>query len=180
VAGEYTFDSAAWAFAAHWGGDWLRRATRMVLPPMRAVSILLGDASRDELDPDAPYIRALELFCVRAGANLLSLSVRGGAGISDVLALHCPDMVVLAGGRPADRIGTEWMNCVRRAASSTPIVTYRREGLRERLRSPDPSVLPSLASDAHHRLVELIQAAQLGKAAKRRRSAPELVPAPGY
>jgi hypothetical protein len=170
VAGEHTVDSAAWAFAAHWGGDWLRRATRMVIPPVREVSILLGDASRDELDPDAPHIRAFELFCVRAGATVLTLSVRGGAGISDVLAVHSPDMVVLAGGRPTDTAGTDWTDGVRRAAFSMPIVTYRHEELRERLRRSDPSLLPSRATDAQHRLIELVGAAQQGRVEARRRS----------
>ena len=169
VAGKHTFDSAAWAFAANWGGDWLRRARRMVMPPMREVSILLGDASRDELDPDAPHIRAFELFCVRAGATVLSLSVRGAVGISDVLAVHCPDMAVLAGGHPTDSAGTEWTRCVRRAAFSMPIVTYRHEDLSE-LRVSAPNVLPSKATDAHHRLIELVEAGQLGKTQAPRRS----------
>ena len=87
---EQTVDSAAWAFAAPWGADWLRRATRLAPPPLRPRSILVGDASRDELDPDAPHIRALELFCMRAGVKLMSLSTRGVAGIRDALAAHVP------------------------------------------------------------------------------------------
>jgi MerR family transcriptional regulator, light-induced transcriptional regulator len=170
VADKHTLDSAAWAFAAQWGVGWLRRATRMVIPPAREVSILLGDASRDELDPDAPHIRAFELFCVRAGATVLSLSVRGGAGIGDVIAVHCPDLVVLAGGRPTDSAGTDWTNCVRRAAFSMPIVTYRHQELRERLRRSDPSMLPPRATDAQHRLMALAEAAQLGRVEARQRS----------
>jgi hypothetical protein len=79
IARRYSVESAAWAFAAHWGADWLRRAQRLAPPPVRPVSIVVGDASRDELDPDAPHIRALELFCVRAGVRVLSLSARGVA-----------------------------------------------------------------------------------------------------
>ena len=67
IARRYGTESAAWAFAAHWGADWLRRAKRLAPPPVRPVSIVVGDATRDELDPDAPYLRALELLCVRAG-----------------------------------------------------------------------------------------------------------------
>ncbi len=170
IAGKHTFDSAAWAFAAHWGVDWLRRATRMVMPPVREVSILLGDASRDELDPDTPHIRAFELFCVRAGATVLSLSVRGGAGISDAIAVHCPDIVVLAGGRPTDSACADWTNCVRQAAFSMPIVTYRHEELGERLRRTDLSALPTRATAANHRLIELVEAAQVRRAGVRRRS----------
>src|SRR6202043_415069 len=62
IVRRHTAESAAWAFAANWAADWLRRATRLAPPPVRPVSIVLGDASRDELDPDAPHIRALELF----------------------------------------------------------------------------------------------------------------------
>src|SRR6266567_8713162 len=102
IARRHTTESAAWAFAAHWGADWLRRATRLAPPPIRPVSIVLGDASRDELDLDAPHIRALELFCVRAGIKVLSLSARGVAGIGDAVAVHRPNLVVLAGGYLAD------------------------------------------------------------------------------
>jgi len=66
---------------------------------VRQVSIVVGDASRDELDRDAPYIRALELFCLRAGIKVLSLSARGVAGIGDAMAVHRPNLVVLAGAR---------------------------------------------------------------------------------
>src|SRR5665213_3281063 len=44
-------ESAGWAFASHWAGDWLRRALRLSPPPVRPISIVIGDASRDELDP---------------------------------------------------------------------------------------------------------------------------------
>jgi hypothetical protein len=66
-------------------------------PPVRPLSVLLGDASRDELDPDAPHIRALELFCVRAGVKVLSRSPRGISGIGDAVSMHRPDLVVVAG-----------------------------------------------------------------------------------
>src|ERR1700692_3585340 len=65
IAGRHGTESAAWAFAAHWGAEGLRRAQRLAPVPVRGVGIVVGDASRDELDPDAPHIRALELFCVR-------------------------------------------------------------------------------------------------------------------
>ena len=39
-------ESAAWAFAAHWGADWLRRAQRLAPPPVRPVAIMVGDATR--------------------------------------------------------------------------------------------------------------------------------------
>ncbi|MGB2710221.1 MAG: MerR family DNA-binding transcriptional regulator, partial [Conexibacter sp.] len=61
VARRHGTESVQWAFAARWGNSWLRRAQRLVAPGMQSSVIVLGDASRDELDPDAAYIRALEL-----------------------------------------------------------------------------------------------------------------------
>src|SRR4051795_10549887 len=40
IARRPTTESAAWAFAAHWGADWLRRATRLAPPPVRPASIV--------------------------------------------------------------------------------------------------------------------------------------------
>ena len=101
IVRRYGVDSAPWAFAAHWGGDWLRRALHLAPPPIRPMSILIGDASRDELDRDSPYIRALELFCARAGISVLCLSARGVAGIGDAVAIQRPDLV--GAGRLASR-----------------------------------------------------------------------------
>src|SRR3954469_22360889 len=54
-------DSATWAIGARWGVEWLRRAHRMTPPPARPGALLIGDATHDDLDPDAPFVRALEL-----------------------------------------------------------------------------------------------------------------------
>src|ERR671930_1255490 len=69
------YDSAPWAFAARWANDWLQRAQRLAPPPTRPASVLIGDATRDDLDPDNLDVRALELFCARAGARVLPLPV---------------------------------------------------------------------------------------------------------
>jgi DNA-binding transcriptional MerR regulator len=153
-------DSAAWAFAAHWGADWLRRAQRLAPPPVRPVSIVIGDASRDELDPDAPHIRALELFCVRAGMRVLALSARGVGGIGDAVAIHQPNLVVLAGGHLADDTVARWAYAVRLAAGAMPVAVYRRGDQRVRMRTTGTSMLPSGASDAQRRLLELVDAEQ--------------------
>src|SRR2546428_4424012 len=50
---KHGLDSAIWAFAARWGSEWLRRAQRLAPPPVRQVAFLIGDASLNELDPDA-------------------------------------------------------------------------------------------------------------------------------
>jgi DNA-binding transcriptional MerR regulator len=170
VARRYTIDSAAWAFAAHWGADWLRRATRLAPPPVRPVSIIVGDASRDELDPDAPYLRALELLCVRSGIKVLSLSARGVAGIGDAVAVHRPNVVVVAGSHLDDDTLARWAYAIRLAIGPTPVALYRRGPQRARVRTTATNVLPPGAGDAQRRLLDLVEEA--GEAAALSQSRP--------
>ncbi len=157
IARERTLESAAWAFSAQWGADWLRRAARLSVARSRSLSIVLGDASRDDLDPDAPHIRALELFCARAEAKMMSLSIRGVAGIRDALQAHQPDLVVIAGGHMADDAVATWAHAVRLAAGPTPIALYRRGDQLGRMPTTGTTILPTRAHDAHDRLIELAQ-----------------------
>lgn len=158
---QQTVDSAAWAFAAPWGADWLRRATRLAPPPSRPWSILVGDASRDDLDPDASHIRALELFCGRAGVNMMSLSTRGVAGIRDALAAHRPNLVLLAGAHTADDTVASWTHAVRLAAGPIPIALYRRGHHLTRMPTTGTNLLPPRATDAQQRLLELVETEQM-------------------
>src|SRR5256714_8091183 len=160
IARRYSVESAAWAFAAHWANDWLRRAMRLTPPPVRPVSIVVGDASRDDLDRDAPYIRALELFCVRAGVKVLSLSARGVAGIGDALAVHRPNLVVLAGGHLGDDAVARWAYGVRLAAGPLPVAIYRRGPQTMRVRTTGTGILPPAAAAAQRRILELVEAEQ--------------------
>ena len=170
ISRRYGTESAAWAFAAQWGSDWLRRAKRLAPPPVRSVSIVVGDASRDELDPDAPYLRAFELLCVRAGIDLLSLSARGVAGIGDAVAVHRPNLVVVAGGYLDDDTVARWAYAIRLSVGPTPVALYRRGPQRARVRTTATNVLPAGASDAQKRLLELIETEQ--EEAAHRTSAP--------
>ncbi len=154
IASRYTVDSAAWAFAAPWGADWLRRAQLLAQPLEGPVSIMLGDASRDELDPDFAHIRAFELFCVRAGIQIMSLSAVGASGIQDAIAVHRPDSVVLAGRQLADDTVARWTHHVRLAVGPTPIVGYRRGDIR--MPTAGIIMLPSGASEAQRCLLELV------------------------
>lgn len=165
IVRRYSVDSAAWAFAARWASDWLRRATRLAPPPIRPVSLVLGDASRDELDPDAPYIRALELFCVRAGIKVLSLSARGLTGIGDAVAVHEPNLVVIAGSYLPDDTVARWAYAVRLAAGAMPVAVYRRGEQRVRMRTTGTNLLPARASEAQRRLLEIAESEQLGRTA---------------
>jgi DNA-binding transcriptional MerR regulator len=164
IARRYTVESAAWAFAAHWAADWLRRATRLAPPPVRPVSIVLGDATRDELDLDAPYIRALELFCLRVGVKVLSLSARGVSGIGDAVVVHRPDLVVLAGSHLDDDTVARWAYSIRVAVGALPVSVYRRAPQRIPIRKPGPNVLPPGPADAQRRLLELVEAEPAGAA----------------
>ena len=170
ITRRYGIESAAWAFAAQWGSDWLRRAKRLAPPPVRSVSIVIGDASRDELDPDAPYLRAFELLCVRAGIDVLSLSARGVAGIGDAVAVHRPNLVVVAGGHLDDDTVARWAYAIRLSVGPTPVALYRRGPQRARVRTTATNVLPAGASDAQKRLLELIETEQ--EEAAHRLSAP--------
>jgi DNA-binding transcriptional MerR regulator len=154
---RYGSESAAWAFAAHWGADWLRRAMRLSPNPVRPFSIVVGDASRDELDTDAPHIRALELFCARAGVNVLSLSARGVSGIGDAMSIHRPNLVVVAGSYLDDDNVARWAYAIRLAAGAMPIAVYRRGAPRVRIRTTGARVLPAAASLAQQRIVEMIE-----------------------
>jgi DNA-binding transcriptional MerR regulator len=151
-------ESAAWAFASHWAADWLRRATRLAPAPVRPASIVVGDASRDELDPDAAYIRALELFCVRAGINVLSLSTRGVAGIGDAVGVHRPNMIVVAGSYRDDDSVARWAYAIRLAGGAMPIALYRRGSQRTRMGATGALVLPEGAGVAQRKIIDMIEA----------------------
>jgi MerR family transcriptional regulator, light-induced transcriptional regulator len=151
-------ESAAWAFAAHWASDWLRRAIRLSPPPVRPLSIVIGDATRDELDPDAPYLRALELFCIRAGMDTLSLSARGVAGIGDAVAVHRPNLVVVAGSHLDDDAVARWAYAIRLAGGAVPVAVYRRGSDRVRVRNTGTRNLPAGARAAQRRVIEMLEA----------------------
>jgi DNA-binding transcriptional MerR regulator len=150
-------ESAAWAFAAHWASDWLRRAVRLAPAPVRPVSIVIGDASRDELDPDNAHIRALELFCARAGISVLSLSARGVAGIGDAVAVHRPHLVVVAGSHLSDDGIARWAYAIRLAAGAIPMAVFRRGDLRRASSTTGARMLPTGPQAAQHRILDMIE-----------------------
>jgi DNA-binding transcriptional MerR regulator len=155
IARRHGTESAAWAFAARWGGEWLRRAQRLAPPPVRGLSIVLGDASRDELDPDYAHIRAFELFCIRAGISVLGISARGVIGIGDALLVHAPHAVVVAGDHLDNDQVARWAYAVRLSAGALPITMYRRG--ERRVRSGATTVLPTAAREAQRQLLAQIE-----------------------
>ena len=129
IARRLGADSAAWAFSADWAADWLRRAKRLAPPPVGRTSILLVNASRDELDLDAVYIRALKVFCLRADIKVLNLSVRAMNGIGDVASVHRPDLIVLAGQQMDETTIARWTRAIERSIGPRPLALYRHARL---------------------------------------------------
>lgn len=141
IVGRNGAESAAWAFSARWAADWLRRAKRLAPPPVSRMSIVLGDGSRDELDLDAPYIRALEVFCLRAGVKVLRLSARAVSGIGDAASVYRPNLIVLAGGRVDDDSVARWTYAIGRAIgqSRSRSTATRPRGIVRRCCLPHPA-----------------------------------------
>jgi len=126
LAVRHGTDSAPWAFAARWADGWLRRAQRLAPPPVRPLAILVGDATRNELDPDSLGLRAFELFCTRAGARAMTLPVAGVSGLAEVVESLAPNAVVIAGSHLADDDVARWAYGVRAAAGALPVALFRR------------------------------------------------------
>lgn len=154
IVGHMGVDSAAWAFSACWAADWLRRAKRMAPPPVGRTSILLVNASRDELDLDALHIRALKVFCLRAGIRALSLSVRALSGIGDVASVHRPDLIVLAGKQMDETTIARWTYAIERSVGPRPFALYRQPTT-----LTHHTVLPASPREAQLQLLELADAA---------------------
>jgi DNA-binding transcriptional MerR regulator len=146
-------DSATWAFAVRWAHDWLQRARRVSPVAPYAGALLIGDASHPELDPATPYILALELFCIRAGATVMTLSVEACQYIREAVSAFPPDAVVLAGNTVADDHVAAWAYAVRSTAGPLPFVVYQRK-----LDDPRSNgrVLPRMPAAAQAQIFELL------------------------
>ena len=118
--------SAAWAFAAGWGGAWLERTRRLSPVANRCGGVLIGDASAADTDPTRPYVRALELCAVRSGLEALALPVTASRRLWEAVAAVDPDVVVIAGGHVADDEVARWAYAVRSAAGRVPFALYHR------------------------------------------------------
>jgi DNA-binding transcriptional MerR regulator len=154
---RHGFDSAPWAFAARWAGDWLQRAQRLAPPPTRSVSIVIGNASPDDLEIDALHMRALELFLSRAGVKVLTLPVSGISGLGDILTAFRPDAVVVAGSHDADDDVARWAYRVRAVAGALPITLFHRSTRSERVRTTGARLLADSPGEAHRELLAVIE-----------------------
>ena len=150
-------DSASWAFAARWADGWLRRAQRLAPPPSRPLAILVGDATRNERDPDALGMRAFELFCGRAGARVLDMPVSCVGGLGDVVTSLAPDAVVIAGGYESDDDVARWAYRVRAATGQLPTALFRRTRQDANVRSAAGArVLPDTPFAAQRQLLAFV------------------------
>jgi DNA-binding transcriptional MerR regulator len=156
IGDRHGFDSAPWALAARWAGEWLLRAQRLSPPPDRRPAVLFGEATRDDLDPDALALRALELCVSRAGIRTLTLPIAGLSGLGDVLGAHTPRVVVIAGADEADDDVARWAYRVRASAGALPVLLFRRRGRDDRTRTTGARHLPSSPMLASLQLSEVM------------------------
>jgi len=160
---RYGTASAPGAFAARWADGWLRRAQRLAPPPVGRLAILIGDATRNELDPHALAVRAFELFCGRSGARVMALPVGGVTGLSAVVSSLSPDAVVIAGGHLPDDDVALWAYRVRAAAGPLPVALFRRSQDGAKVRSTGTRILSDAPFGAHRQLLALIDERQSGR-----------------
>ena len=153
---RHGFDSAPWSFAARWADNWLRRAQRLAPPPVRPLAILVGDATRNDLDPDALAVRAFELFCGRSGVRIMALPVAGISGLSDVVESLSPDAVVIAGSHVSDDDVALWAYRVRATAGPLPMALFRRANNTAKVRTTGARVLPDPPFGAHRQLLAFV------------------------
>lgn len=172
ISERHGADSAPAAFAARWAGDWLRRALRLAYAPEQKASIVIGDASRDEFDPDAVYIRALELVCERSGPGPLCLPVRGIGSMTQAISATSPSAIVIAGRHASDDQVARWAYTVRSAAGPLPVALFRRRPDSERLHPTGARVLSQSPLAAQQQLIETIAAERPSSQAARTRAAP--------
>jgi MerR family transcriptional regulator, light-induced transcriptional regulator len=170
--------SVHWAFAAGWAVDWLRRARRLAAPPGRRLSLLIGDASGNDLDPTAAQMHALELFCRRAGAETLSLPVEALESLGDAVSSASPDAVVIAGVPASDDVIARWAYGVRTAGGELPLALFHRD---VHAVGPDSraTVLPASASAAQTALFGLVDRARADRPPLRLAASSSLAPVTG-
>jgi DNA-binding transcriptional MerR regulator len=147
--------SAAWAFAEAWSEDWLLRARRLAPRLTRRGAVLIGDASAPPLDPARPYLFALELCCLRAGLEVLTLPVCAPRHLREAVTSLDPTAVVIAGGNASDDEVAAWAYALRSAGARLPLGLYHRR-LEPRSARTRALVLPAAPLGALAVLLEAV------------------------
>ena len=156
-------DSAAWALGARWSVEWIRRAQRLTPPPARPGTVLIGDATRDDLDVDAPSVRALELFVGRTGVRVATLPIRNRSGLAELVAALDPGTVIIAGRHSDDEEVARWAYAVRSAAGALPLALYRRgNGEHQTARVTAVPSLSTVPSEATAQAIALLDGRVVG------------------
>lgn len=119
-------DSVEWAFAAAWTDEWIRWARRLALHPSRPIRLLVGDATGGELTPETVAVHALQLFCSRAGAHVLTLPVHAQKGVARAVRLFAPGAIVVAGGHARDEQVERWLSVAHVAAGRPALALFQR------------------------------------------------------
>jgi hypothetical protein len=156
IGDRHGTDSAPWALAARWAGEWLRWGQRLQPPPTQGPTVLIGDATGDDLTQDALGLRALELCITRTGLRPLTLPITRLAGLGDVLGTFEPRVVVIAGGEAADDDVARWAYRVRAGAGALPVLQFRRRGRTDRTRTTGARHLPPSPTLAAGQLVDVV------------------------
>lgn len=157
IAARWGTDSASWALSARWADGWLRWAHKLAPAPTRPMTIVIGDATADPLEPEAIAVRAFELFCVRSGARVLTLPVRRLVDVGEVVTAFGPQAIVLAGEGVGDTEVARWAYQVRLAVGPMPVMLYRRATDGDGVRST--SALPDAPYDAHRQALSAAEPA---------------------
>jgi MerR family transcriptional regulator, light-induced transcriptional regulator len=126
VLGRRGARSAAFAFSLWWACSWLARAAYLSRHPNGAPTILIGNATRPDLDPDCAAVAALELLCLRGGASILALPVRAAREVPELVVALRPEAIVLAGAQQADLEVMRWYAALRPVAGEVPVRLFRR------------------------------------------------------
>jgi MerR family transcriptional regulator, light-induced transcriptional regulator len=132
--------SAAWAFAARWAEEWLARAARIAAGADSRSGVLFADCFGGRMILDVIHARVLEVFCVRAGVNVLRLPVGHNRHLERLTMAFQPVMLVLVGcgATPEEIIAFSHFVCSH--AARIPRVQYRHAGgPGERLRALSPA-----------------------------------------
>lgn len=147
-------DSVEWAFGAAWIDEWVRWARRLALHPQRPIRLLVADATRGELSLDSVRAHALQLFCTRAGAHVLTLPVRAMKGVARAVAVFAPGAIAIAGRHGREEEVERWLAVARAAAGDAPVATFHRPGASGRAVA-GAHELSSSPLAAHHELLRL-------------------------
>ena len=119
-------ESAPWAFASTWAGEWLARAERLASTPDGRARVLFADCFGGRTNLDAVHARVLELFCVRAGVMALRLPVTACRALEQATAAFDPTLVVLSGSGASNENVATFAYVVRCRAQAITYLHYRR------------------------------------------------------